>query len=92
MGAARAHIVFPKELMAEIDAEVGPRGRSAFLAELAKKEINRRKILAFLERGEVIWKDEDHPELAEGSYKWVRSLRDESNKRVAKAFEPRENE
>jgi hypothetical protein len=84
MGAARAHIVFPKELMAEIDAEVGPRGRSAFLAELAKKEINRRKILAFLERGEVIWKDEDHPELAEGSYKWVRALRDEDNKRFEK--------
>jgi hypothetical protein len=92
MGAARAHIALPKELMAEIDAEVGPRGRSAFLAELAKKEINRRKLLAFLERGEVIWKDEDHPELAEGSYKWVRSLREESNKRVANAFEPRENE
>ena len=78
--------------MAEIDAEVGPRGRSAFLVQLARTELNRRKLLAFLERGEPIWKDEDHPELAEGSYKWVRSLRDESNKRVAKAFEPRVNE
>jgi len=84
MGATRAHIVFPKELMAEIDAEVGPRGRSAFLAQLAKTELNRRKLLAFLERGEVIWKEEDHPELAEGSYKWVRSLRDEDNKRFEK--------
>jgi hypothetical protein len=92
MGAARAHIVFPKELMAEIDAEVGPRGRSAFLAELAKKEINRRKLLAFLERGEVIWKDEDHPELAEGSYKWVRSLRDDWDKRVDEKFAQSDDE
>jgi hypothetical protein len=84
MATQRAHIVLPAELIAEIDSEVGPRGRSAFLAQIAKAELNRRKLLAYFRGGEAIWKEEDHPELAEGSYKWVRSLRDEDQKRFEK--------
>jgi hypothetical protein len=34
--------------------------------------------LAFLECDEVAWKDEDHPELADGSGAWVRALRQKS--------------
>jgi hypothetical protein len=85
MGAQRAHIVLPAELIEEIDSEVGPRGRSAFLADLARAELKRRKLLSFLRSDEVIWKDEDHPELAEGADKWVRSMRDEWDARADKA-------
>jgi len=84
MATVRAHVVMPEKLAKEIDALVGPRGRSAFLVETAEKEIKRRKLLAILESDEPIWKDENHPDLAEmGTAEWVRSLRNEPSARVA---------
>jgi hypothetical protein len=82
MGTQRAHVVLPAELIAEIDSEVGPRGRSAFLAEVARRELNKRKLLAFLNDDQPVWKDEDHPELKDGGAAWVRSLRQESDARL----------
>ena len=76
MGSQRAHIVIPPDLLEEIDAMVGPRGRSAFLVETARAEVRRRKLLAFLERKEPVWRDEDHPELAAmGTDAWVKAQR-----------------
>ena len=78
MGTLRAHIVLPEQLLAEIDAEVGPRGRSAFLVETAQAELRKRRLLAFLAKDDPAWKPENHPELAKGAAKWVGSLRKES--------------
>ena len=78
MHTHRAHILLPEDLVQEIDALVGPRGRSAFLVETARNEVRRQKLLQFLNRKEPTWKDEDHPELAGGSARWVRKLRGES--------------
>ncbi len=77
MGALRAHIVLPESLIRDIDALVGPRGRSAFLVESAQLEVQRRQLLQFLQDETPAWKDEAHPELAQGSSAWVRSLRNE---------------
>jgi hypothetical protein len=87
MGSQRAHIILPQELIAEIDAAVGPRGRSAFLVETARAELRKRRLLAFLQDPEPVWKDEDHPELAEGTEGWVRGLRQESGARLRKIEE-----
>jgi hypothetical protein len=38
----------------------------------------RRKLLAFLQNNEPAWREEDHPELRDGSGAWVRKLRGES--------------
>lgn len=81
----RAHIIIPADLLREIDAIVGPRGRSAFLLETAREEVRRRKLLRFLEADEPAWREEDHPELKQGSASWVRKLRSESEERVASA-------
>ena len=76
MGSQRAHIVIPAEFLAKIDAEVGPRKRSAYIIELAQAEYRRRKLLAFLESKEPVMRDEDHPELAAmGTVAWVKSQR-----------------
>jgi hypothetical protein len=91
MGTQRAHVVLPVALVAEIDAMVGPRGRSAFLAEVAQAELRKRKLLAFLKREEPAWKDEDHPELKDGTYAWVRSLRQESEDRLQAKLERRDD-
>lgn len=82
MGTQRMHVVFPQKLMEEIDELVGPRGRSAFLVETAQAEIRKRKLLAFLESDVPVWKDEDHPELADGAYAWVKKMRGESDRRI----------
>lgn len=72
--------MLPEDLVQEIDALVGPRGRSAFLVETARKEVRRQKLLEFLNSKEPAWRDEDHPELGEGAAKWVRKLRTESDR------------
>jgi hypothetical protein len=76
----RTHVILPEDLLAEIDALVGQRGRSAFLIEILRQEVNRRRLLAVLGNPEPAWKDEDHPELAEGAAAWVRRMRDEDNR------------
>jgi hypothetical protein len=81
MKSKRAHILLPYDLVKEIDAIVGPRGRSAFLVETAREAVRRKKLLRFLESDTAIWKDADHPELADGASVWVRELRQESETR-----------
>jgi len=83
MKSKRAHILLPYDLVKEIDAIVGPRGRSAFLVETAREAVRRKKLLRFLEGETPAWKDTDHPDLARGAGTWVRELRQESEKKRA---------
>ena len=84
MKTKRAHILLPQDLVREIDSIVGPRGRSAFLVETAREAVRRRKLLRFLENDTPAWKDEDHPELSDGSDTWVREVRQQSEKRLGR--------
>ena len=81
MATKRAHVVLPEDLVREIDKIAGSRGRSAFLADLARREIKRQHLLQILKREEPMWKDADHPELEAGAAEWVRKLRAESESR-----------
>ena|ERR1035441_4184535 len=82
MPTVRTHIVLPTKLAKEIDELVGPRGRSAFLVETAENEIRRRRLLAFLDREEPAWREEDHPDIAAvGAAEWVRNLRHQKSPR-----------
>lgn len=87
-GTQRAHILIPADLLREIDAIVGPRGRSAFLLETAREEVRRRKLLRFLDDEEPAWQDRDHAELQKGSAAWVRKLRSLSEDRVLRVAAP----
>jgi hypothetical protein len=71
----RAHVVLPEDLVKQIDKIAGSRGRSAFLADLAQREIKRRTLLDLFKRKDPIWKDEDYPELKDGTAAWVRKMR-----------------
>jgi metal-responsive CopG/Arc/MetJ family transcriptional regulator len=82
MAQKRTHIILPEDLLAEIDGLVGQRGRSAFLAEVVRQEIQRRKLLAALREARGCWKGEDHPELKDGSEAFVERLRAENDQRV----------
>ena len=74
----RAHILLPEDLLREIDALVGSRGRSAFLVGAARNEVRRRRLLQFLQSDKPAWNDRAHPQLATGAGKWVRKLRTEN--------------
>ncbi len=63
MGHQRTHVVLPETLVAEIDALVGQRKRSAFLAEVAAREVRRRRLLALLARDAPPWNPAEHPEI-----------------------------
>jgi hypothetical protein len=68
-------VVLPDDLLADIDALVGSRGRSAFIAEIARKEVRRLRLMNFLDSKEPAWRSEDHPELKSGAAKWVHEMR-----------------
>jgi hypothetical protein len=84
MATIRTHVVLPEEVLKGIDALVGKRGRSAFLADLASREVKRRKLMALLSEPGPIWKSEDHPELKHGAAAWVRKTRREDEQRRLK--------
>jgi hypothetical protein len=69
------HVTLPDELIHEIDDLVGIGGRSAFLAEIARREIQRRRFVQLLDRPGPGWKLEEHPELDAGAAAWVSQLR-----------------
>ena len=69
-------------MVADIDKIVGKRGRSAFLTELAQREIKIRRQREALREAAGTWKNEDHPELAQGAAVWVRQLRSLDNQRL----------
>jgi hypothetical protein len=71
----RAHVTLPLDLVADIDKLVGKRRRSAFLTEVAQREIMLRRQRKALWEAAGVWKDEDHPELAQGAAYWVRQMR-----------------
>jgi len=89
MSTRRAHVVLPEDLVREIDKIVGSRGRSAFLAELAQREIKRRRMLDILRSGKPVWKDKDHPELKGGAAQWVRKIRAQSEARFERIQQQR---
>ncbi|MBZ5515799.1 MAG: hypothetical protein LAN62_13335 [Acidobacteriia bacterium] len=81
MGQHRTHVILPEGLVTEIDALVGQRKRSAFLAEVAARELRRRRLLAFLAQDVPAWNPADHPDIekAGGAAAWVKKLRRESD-------------
>jgi hypothetical protein len=85
MATERVHIVFPAELVKEIDSLVGKRGRSKFLADVAASEVRRRNLLQFLDESFGCWKDRDHPELKRGSVAYIRRLRKEWDRRLRRS-------
>jgi hypothetical protein len=71
----RTHIVIPEDLATQIDALVGKRGRSQFLTQAARKEVQRRRQLRAIENATGAWKDKDYPEMKQGAARWVEKLR-----------------
>jgi hypothetical protein len=61
--------------------EASLRSKKVTVVETAKEAVGPTKLLRFLESDRPASKNEDHPELARGSAKWVGKIRNESSKR-----------
>ena len=82
MQRKRAQIVLPEDLLAEMDQFLGHSDRSAFLADLVRKEIQRRRLLAALNSARGAWNTENHEELQQGPTEFVKRLREENERRL----------
>ena len=92
MPRQRVMVPYPPEVIAEIDKIVSHGKRTAFLVELAKREIKLNRQRRALRAATGAWKTADHPELAEGAAQWVREIRQESVKRYERIQQHREAE
>ena len=84
MPRQRVMVPYPPDVIAEIDKIVSHGKRTAFLVELAKREIKLNRQRQALRAATGAWKAEDHPELAGGAASWVHQIRQESVKRFEK--------
>jgi hypothetical protein len=92
MRKPRTLVPIPQYLAAAIDRVAGPKQRTAFIVNLVEREIRRYEQRDALREAVGSWKNEEHPELAEGADAWVRQMRQESVKRLAKMEHRRESE
>ena len=86
MNTRRTHVVIPEQLVKDIDNLVGSRQRSSFITQAAERELIRLRQLAALRAAPGTWKDNDHPELKQGSAEWVRKMRQEREERFKKVM------
>ena len=74
---ARAHIVLPRALLEEIDALVGKRKRSEFIAEAVEDRVAHTRLLALAERVRGSIPEGEVPEwdTLESTLAWQRAQR-----------------
>lgn len=83
----RIFVQLPEDIVSGIDQLVGARKRGAFVVEQLRRELKRRQQIAALNAAADTWKDEDHPELAEGGAAYVEKLRAEDRRSDAERIE-----
>jgi hypothetical protein len=84
MKVRRTQVIISDQLMKEIDSIIGSRQRSKFLSQAAERELMRLRQLKALDSAAGSWRDTGHPELKQGSVKWVKKLRQEQECRFKK--------
>ena len=61
----KAHLVFPQEILDEVDELAGKRRRSFFIVEATREKLQRERFLRALDKTKGAWSDEAHPDLME---------------------------
>ena len=71
----RINVVMPASLVAELRRLLPPRERSRFIVRATADRLLQLKQRKALEEAVGAWKDENHPELADGVEAWRDELR-----------------
>ena len=75
MAIRQANFMLPDDLLNELRQLVGQRQQSRFVAEALRKELLRERMKIALISSFGAWKDEDHPEFAQGVDQHIRAHR-----------------
>jgi Arc/MetJ-type ribon-helix-helix transcriptional regulator len=87
MGATRkTQVVFPEDLLEEVDRVVGSRKRSEFVVEATREKLHRLRFAKALRRAAGSWSDENHPDLKTQAdiNRYLRKVRASTNRRLAR--------
>lgn len=74
----QANFLLPKEILDDLRKNVPRMQQSKVVAEALKKELKRIKLSRNLQESFGAWNKEDHPELADGTDKYIRRIRKSS--------------
>lgn len=77
MALARTNVTIPQELLDEVDALAGPRGRSQFVAEAVTARVKRERLRRALDAARGVFVGTSSHMTPDEAYRWVRSMRDE---------------
>ena len=72
-GTKQANFLLPDDVLNELKASVSKRERSKVVAEAIRKELKRFKLQKAIQSCFGAWKEADHPELKEGTEKFIRT-------------------
>jgi hypothetical protein len=77
------HVVFPQDIIEQLDLLVGKRKRNRFITEATREHLKRIRLAKAIDRAAGSWKDEDHPEMTgkDGTSNWVRTQRTHDEER-----------
>lgn len=62
----RINVLLPAAVARDLRELVPPRKRARFVAEAVERELRRLRLQIALEESAGAWRDEDHPDLADG--------------------------
>ncbi len=79
----QANFLLPKELLEDLKKNVPRMEQSKVVADALKKELKSIKLKKALKESFGAWKNEQHPELAEGTDKYIRRTRKSNRARKA---------
>jgi len=73
----RTNLLLPRDLIADVDAVAGPRGRSRYVAAAIERQLRRDRWWAAAQEVAGAWTASSHPEFAtsEMVQEWVRAGR-----------------
>lgn len=77
MSMIRTNVTLPPEMIREIDALAGPRGRSAYVAEAVHARLKRDRLRRVLDETYGAADERSSWQDPESAYRWVRALRED---------------
>jgi hypothetical protein len=80
----KAHLVFPLNILEEVDQIAGKRKRSLFIVKATQEKLERERFLRTLDETKGAWTDRHHAELRTGQdmEKYLREKRTSYRKRL----------